>query len=120
MTASSFLRKMSVEVLTVHKECPHENDSLNHLLKPYFTVLGPVAHLASCPGAGKRDPTGVRQSNRTRKVGSQAHPNLCTCAPIGGESGSVFSDTFSINISHGSYTSANFRTHTVSTGNTDC
>src|SRR5215216_2780178 len=112
MTVNSLLCNMSVEVLPVYKECSHENESLKHLFRPYFIGPSPVDNFAGYSSASKRDPMGVRQSNRTRKVGSRAPPNPCTCATISGETVSVLSDTFSIIISHGTSASVNLCAHT--------
>src|SRR5215207_7631476 len=107
---------MSVEVLTVHKECSLENNSLNYC----FSGSGFGNQLADSPVVGKGHCTASRQLVASREIGSEAHSGSCACATIGSEPASGLSDTFSLTISHGSRASANFCTHTVYTGNTDC
>src|SRR5215207_3119549 len=101
MTARRFLHKMSIEVLTVHKECSHENETHNQLDIYRFIVPGAgfSSHLTDNPSAGKRDFTHSRQSDRARKIRYQAYPSPRACATIGSEPASGLRDTFSLTIS---------------------
>src|SRR5215207_11447075 len=116
MTARRFLHKMSIEVLTVHKECSHENNSLNYC----FSSSGFGNQLADSPVVGEGHCTPIRQLVAGREIGSQAHSGSCACATIGSEPASGLSDTFSLTISHGAATSADPCAHTAPISNADC
>src|SRR6266540_5493389 len=75
MTVRNFLHKMSIEVLTVHKECSYENNPPNPLDTHRFIIFGTgfSGHFTYNPPVGKSNFTKRRQSDRARKIRYQTH-----------------------------------------------